>query len=294
MEQYKIQVVVPVYNNRDSIGRCLQSLVGQTFSQWQAIVVDDASTDGSDAVIKNFAAEDGRFVYIHNGQNGGAAQARNRALSMLDSEYTAFLDADDTWEENMLEVLYSCAVQHGADVVQCRFIYDLPQGRHILPKGAFKEAVLLRGRGLRRVYVRMMTGINMNHVCMKLIRTSLISRLRFNTKLKTAEDLDFCIQLFQNVNSYYFTNDVLYHYYRSATSLTGGGLSFAQKLSANRQVSRTLVAALPLWGMDNMVFKVLAYSRPYIIIISKLFRIIRERVVRCWEKEIEKDANENA
>ncbi len=285
MKQYKIQVIVPVYNKQDNIERCLQSLVNQTFSQWHAIIVNDSSTDGSNDIIKKFADKDNRFVYIINKKNGGVAQARNKALAMLDAEYTAFLDADDAWEENMLEVLYGCAVQHGADVVQCRFIYDMPGGRHILPKGAFRNNILLKGEKLRRVYIRMMIGINMNHVCMKLIRTSLISGLRFNTMLKTAEDLDFCIRLFHNVNSYYFTNDILYHYSRGDTSLTGGGLSFSKRLSANRRVSGTLKEALPVWGMDNMLFRALVYSRPYIIMFSKLFRIIRERTINCIKKE---------
>lgn len=284
MGQYDIQVIIPVYNNEGTIGRCLESLIRQTYPKWQALIVDDASTDGSAEVIQHYSAKDERFVYVHMKKNGGPARARNHALDLLDAPYTAFLDADDTWEPTMLETLYSIAGRCGADVVQCGFLYELPDGKQLYPKGAFQKNIFLTGRGLRKVYLRMMTGILMNHVCMKLIRTSSIGKLRFCTTLKTAEDLDFCVRLFQMAGSYYYTTDRLYHYYRGfASSLTGGGLPFGQRLSANKKVSRTLAAALPSWGMNRLCFRLLAYVRPYIIICSKVFRTIREKL--CMMKK---------
>ena len=294
MDEYKIDIIIPVYNNQDVVERCLKSLIAQTFSSWRALIVDDASTDGSAAIVKKYAAKDSRFIYLRNEKNLGVARTRNRALSMLRSEYAAFLDADDVWEKEMLAALYGCVEKYDADVVQCRFVYDLPGGKRILPKGAFRENVLLEGKPLRRVYRRMMTGINMNHVCMKLIRSSLISGLRFDTELKTAEDLDFCIRLFHNVKRYYFTTAILYHYYRGHTSLTGGGLSFSQKFSANRRVSRTLAKALPVWGIDNLFYRTLSYLRPYVIIVSKAFRTIREKIVAGAEKGKGVGENETA
>lgn len=215
MNAYKIKAIIPVYNNPDTVERCLESLAAQTFSNWRALIVDDASADVSAEIVKKYAAKDESFICLQNEKNLGVARTRNRALSMLRSEYAAFLDADDVWEKEMLKTLCGCAEKYGADVVQRRFVYDLPGVKQILSKGAFDENVLLEGKSLRRVYVRMMTGINMNHVCMKLIRSSLIDQLRFDTGYATAEDLDFCIRLFHNVKRYYFTTGILYHYYRS-------------------------------------------------------------------------------
>jgi len=125
----------------------------------------------------------------------------------------------------------------------------------------------------------MMTGINMNHVCMKLIRTDKIGALRFDTSLKTAEDLHFSIRLFHKIKKYCFTDKVLYHYRRSSGSLTGKGLSFKEKFKANRFVSKELLRALPVWGIDNFYYRALSLMRPYIIIVSKIFRILREKVI---------------
>lgn len=278
MTKATVQIIIPVYNAEKYLVRCLDSVKNQTFKQWQAIIVDDASKDGSAKIINEYLAADERFVYIRLEKNSGVANARNAAIERLSSEFSAFLDSDDYWENDMLEIMVKKARAHSADVVQCRFIYDFTCGKKVLPKGAFKKDVILEGKALKSVYVKMMTGINMNHVCMKLIRTSLIKNMRFDNTLKTAEDLKFCIELFKSVKTYCFTDCILYHYCRNEESLTGNGLNFKAKLAANRSVSKYLAKTLRFWKMDNIFYRILAYLRPYIIAFSKVFRIIREKI----------------
>ena len=279
MSGYSIQIVVPVYNGAATLQRCLDSIRNQTFTAWQAILVDDASTDNSAEIISRYAQEDNRFVTVLQQQNGGISSTRNKALDMLDAEYVAFLDCDDWWEPGMLEVMYANAKDHDCDVVQCEFVYDFANGSQVLPAGAFKKETYLADKALRRVYRKMMTGINMNHVCIKLIRTALIGDLRFDVNMKTAEDLVFCINLFKNVKRYMFLPLPLYHYYRSGTSITGSSLSGRQKLEANHRAAEVLLEALPGWGIDNIFYRMLTRLRAYIIIVSKIFRTAREKLV---------------
>lgn len=278
MKESQVQIVIPVYNAEKYLRRCLNSVKSQTYSNWQVIIVDDASFDGSAEIIQEYCSADSRFMCVKQNQNGGAAKARNAALPYLTSEYTAFLDADDYWECDMLACMIERAITNASDVVQCRFIYDFPGGKQVLPRGAFSGDVSLCGASLKQVYIKMMTGINMNHVCMKLIRTDLIQELQFDTSLKTAEDLAFCIKLFQKVKRYDFINKAFYHYYRNETSLTGNGLSFMEKFWANKRISEDLAAALPIWGIDNAFYKGLSYMRPYVIMVSKIWRMICEKV----------------
>ncbi|MBO5033728.1 MAG: glycosyltransferase family 2 protein [Lachnospiraceae bacterium] len=275
----RIQIIIPVYNAENYLKRCLDSIQMQTFTDWQAIIVDDASFDGSTDIIKDYCSADERFVYIRLEVNSGAAAARNVALSRLSSEYTAFLDADDYWEHDMLAHLMEKAEKNASDIVQCRFIYDFPGGKQLLPKGAFSKDVSLCDESLRQVYLRMMTGINMNHVCMKLMRTQLLKGMQFDTRLKTAEDLNFCIRLFQRVRKYDFINEALYHYCRNETSLTGNGLSAMEKFKANKHISDDLIDALPALGMDNIFYRGLSYMRPYTITVSKIWRMLCEKVI---------------
>ena len=282
MDNSRVQIIMPVYNAEKYLGRSLDSLVNQTFKDWRVIIVDDASNDSSREIIETYASRDSRFTKVFLSENGGASNARNTALGCLsyECEYTAFLDADDYWEPDMLQHMVQVASEKDTDVTQCRFIYDFPGGKQVLPVGAFRKSVNLYGKGLRKVYRRMMTGINMNHVCMKLIKTQLLEGMKFDMELKTAEDLKFCVQLFKKVKSYCFTDKVLYHYCRNEESLTGRGLAFGAKMSANRKVSRELCAALPDWGIDNIFYRLLSLSRPYIITVSKVFRIIREKFLK--------------
>lgn len=277
MKSPKVQIIIPVYNAENYLQRCLDSLKAQTFTDWQAIIIDDASSDRSCDIIEEYSASDKRFQSVRLKANSGVSTARNVALSRLSAEYAAFLDADDYWESDMLSHMLEKAEGNASDIVQCRFIYDFPNGKQFLPKGAFSKDVSLCGKSLKRVYFKMMTGINMNHVCMKLIRTQLMKGLEFDTGLKTAEDLNFCIRLFKKVKKYDFINEALYHYCRNGTSLTGKGLSATEKFKANKRISNDLADALPAWGMDNIFYKVLSHMRPYIITLSKICRTICEK-----------------
>ena len=230
MSDYRVQIIIPVYNSEKTLAKCLDSIKNQSFENWQVIAVDDKSTDNSLEILNSYAASDKRFKIIAAEKNGGASVARNIALKLADSEYTAFLDSDDYWEPDMLETLVSKAEHHNCDVVQCRYIYDFQGGKQYLPKGAFGKDVFLEGKAMKKVFLKMMTGINMNHVCMKLVKTSLLKDLSFDTTLPTAEDLDFCVKIFENAKSYYFTTKVMYHYCRWENSLTGNGLSLKQRL----------------------------------------------------------------
>lgn len=278
MNEPIVQIIIPVYNAENYLRTCLESVKAQTFTNWQAIIVDDASSDKSADIIQEYSSADERFVYIKQNWNKGAAAARNAALSQLSSQYTAFLDADDYWERDMLARLVEKAEKNASEVVQCRFIYDFQGGKQVLPRGAFSKDVSLCGTSLKQVYFKMMTGINMNHVCMKLIRTQLIQGIQFDTNLKTAEDLQFCIKLFQRVTKYDFVNEALYHYNRHQTSLTGNGLSWKEKFEANKRISQDLIEALPIWGIDTIFYRALSSMRPYIIAISKVWRILCEKI----------------
>ncbi len=280
MTAAEVQVIIPVYKAEKGLRRCLDSLKTQTFTNWEALMVDDASPDGSLDIMREYARSDPRFVCIERKTNSGASGARNTALERLTAEYVTFLDSDDYWEPDMLETMVGRARKTGCDVVQCRYVFDFPGGKSFTPRGVFPGDAEFRGKELKKVYLKMMTGIKMNHVCMKLVKKSVVGGLKFDTGLKTAEDLKFSIGVFKNAESFCFIDKVLYHYVRGETSLTGSGLSVGEKLAANRSVSRDLAAALAGWGIDTPFYRALAHMRPYIIIFSKVLRVTQEKLLR--------------
>ena len=278
MSRPTVQVVIPVYNSAKYIRRCLDSLIEQTYAEWNAIIIDDSSSDKSVEIIKEYQQKDSRITLYTFEKNQGVSKVRNFALDKLSEKYTAFLDSDDYWEKDMLEVMVNKAEEDQYDIVQCRFIYDYTSGRQVLPKGVFKSDTRIDKSDIKKIYYKMATGINMNHVCMKLVRTELIKDLRFDTALKTAEDLKLCVKLFCTVEKYYFINKPFYHYCRNEDSLTGKGLGGKEKLKCNRMVSKDMLSAVSKLGIGTPLLKLLCVLRPYNIIVSKVFRMIMEKL----------------
>jgi len=267
-----ISIIVPVYNSEKTLKRCLDSIINQTYKNWQAILIDDGSFDKSKNIIDEYVAKDRRFKYIVNEKNLGIAATRNKALEEVEGEYLAFIDSDDWWESNLLSTLYELIIKYNADISQCAYQYNYSNGLTVMPRRAFRRLTVLDKPRFKKVYMLMLTGMRMNHVCMKLINIKLIKGMKFDTKLKTGEDLAFCVQLFPKAEKYVYTPEPMYHYFRFTNSLTSGSLTFYDKWKANRYVSDLIIKNMKLWNTDNLFYKVLAYLRPYFIIISKLYR----------------------
>lgn len=120
-----ISVITPVYNTEKLLPRCLDSVLAQTFQDFELILVNDGSKDGSGAVCDAYAAKDSRIHVIHQ-ENSGVSAARNAALDWVkensDSQWIAFVDSDDWAHPRMLEILLNLAVEHRVKVSACGFL----------------------------------------------------------------------------------------------------------------------------------------------------------------------------
>ncbi len=112
-----ISVVIPVYNAERFIRFALDSVVHQTYSDWECICVDDGSTDGSGAILDEYAAKDERFRVVHKA-NGGEGAARNAGMDLATGAIVAFLDADDVWHPETLRLIAATREATGADVIR--------------------------------------------------------------------------------------------------------------------------------------------------------------------------------
>lgn len=116
MSDVKISVIMPVYKVEKFIGKCIDSLLGQTFTEWELIAVDDGSPDSSGKICDEYAEKDSRITVIHK-ENGGAPSARNAAIPKARGEYLYFMDSDDWAEPNMFEEMYKLARENNAQLV---------------------------------------------------------------------------------------------------------------------------------------------------------------------------------
>lgn len=103
MEQELVSVVMPAYNCERFIGESIESVLRQTYTAWELIIVDDGSTDKTAEIARTYAADEGRITVMELRDNAGPAGARNRAIAAAKGKYLAFLDSDDIWYEDKLK-----------------------------------------------------------------------------------------------------------------------------------------------------------------------------------------------
>lgn len=98
-----VSIITPVYNSQDYLEETILSVLNQTYSNWELLLIDDCSIDNSYEIIKKYLEKDERIKYLKNDKNSGPAITRNKGIEKAKGEYIAFLDSDDLWYENKLE-----------------------------------------------------------------------------------------------------------------------------------------------------------------------------------------------
>jgi len=116
-----VSIIIPIFNVESYIRRCIESLLSQTYQNFEIILVDDGSPDKCPQICDEYAAKDARIKVIHK-QNGGQAEARNLGLDVATGDYILFLDSDDYIHQDTIGDMLEIAEKESADIVQCTFI----------------------------------------------------------------------------------------------------------------------------------------------------------------------------
>ncbi len=215
-----ITIIIPVYNAERYLCRCVNSVLSQTYTKWECILVNDGSKDKSLQLCQSFARMDAR-VYVVDKKNEGVDKARFDGLANAKGDYVAFVDADDWLEKNALEELLKPMVELDADVVVGlkRNVYNvgcfyLRDRRNIIPKHSNK--LILHDEMMENYYLSFF-GINILPVSMwaTLYRRSIITEARLRPcGISFGEDLVFNMKLMPYVQKYYMIDRVVYNYRR--------------------------------------------------------------------------------
>lgn len=143
----KISVIIPLYNKEHYIEKTLQSVLSQTYQNWEAIIIDDGSTDNSSSIVR--ATKDPRVNFFQQ-ENHGVSYTRNRGINLSTGDFIAFLDADDEWMEDYLEKMIELAIAYPSYFVFCsaqkgRPIHTLPKGVSIINDHCLYDYVYFTG-----------------------------------------------------------------------------------------------------------------------------------------------------
>ncbi|MBF0787149.1 MULTISPECIES: glycosyltransferase family 2 protein [unclassified Streptococcus] len=126
----KISVVVPVYNGEKYLKMCIESIMKQTYSQLEIVVINDGSTDGTGLLIEQLCVQDRRIRVLHKKQNEGLGAARNSALDMVTGDYLVFVDSDDWIDPNHIEDLYDLLRRTDSDIAITNFTQYVEETGH--------------------------------------------------------------------------------------------------------------------------------------------------------------------
>ena len=173
--EHKISVVVPVYNVEKYLDRCVESILVQTFQDFELILVDDGSPDNCPQMCDNWAERDSRITVIHK-ENGGLPDARNYGINAACGEYITFVDSDDWVEKEFLETLYKGITENDADVVQCNYqhVYATRTERH------YFEPKVIEDEQIKKLLLADMANDTLKHMsnsrCDKMYKTELVKK----------------------------------------------------------------------------------------------------------------------
>ena len=212
---HKISVIIPLYNVEPYLARCLDSVVSQTYSNLEIILVDDGSSDKSGAICDSYAEKDSRVTVIHQ-ENGGASSARNAALEIFSGDYVTFVDSDDWVDPRYCEILLERALEVASPLVQCNFYRAEDDENKPLPirfRGAYID---LTDQYRRECLYTIVLSHSINYyACGKLVRADVLKRhaIRWiNTTEVFYEDRLFTLSLLSVVDRIDFVDDCLYYY----------------------------------------------------------------------------------
>ena len=221
-----VTVIVAAYNAARTLPRSLDSILGQTFTDFEVVLVDDGSCDETPQLVAAYAEKDPRLRVLRQ-DNQGVAVARQRGLDAARGEFTIHVDADDWVEPDMLESLVACAREKGADLVVCDY-YEISGGteKRRVQKPSAETAPALMGDLFYNLH-----GSLWN----KLIRLSCIRDydIRFIPGMNQCEDQYFCLRLLAHPVRVAYLDKACYHYDMSqnAQSLVNRGLSAQTRLT---------------------------------------------------------------
>lgn len=217
-------VIVPVYNNEKDIGRCVSSILAQTYREFEVILVDDGSTDKSSWICDYFADEDDRIQVIHRKENGGTAAARNEGLFHARGKFVYFVDGDDWIAEELLEkASRKLDGQNSPDMFVFCYVRVQENGRYDKRQLKIKDGLYKKEKLIKEIYPNMICrvgrtiqpGIDSGSLCDKIIRRELLKKHYCkNTNLFRGEDSVCSWECMYYARSVYFSKSGMYFYNR--------------------------------------------------------------------------------
>lgn len=276
LNNIKISLIVPCYNIRKYLPRCIESILAQTYKNLEIILISDGSTDGTDEVIREYAKKDSRIIPIFK-QNSGVSDTRNRGLDIATGDYIGFVDGDDYIEPEMYETLLKNAIENNADISHCGYEMVFPS-RVDYYYNTGKKVIQDNKKGIRDIIVGDYVEPS---PCIKIYRKNIVNNLRMPINIKINEDVLFNFYAFVNSKKSVYEDLPFYHY------ILRKGSAATSKINQNKLFDpvrvRKEIFEYSLKNLDNEIQSV-AYSS-YLNSIINLYRVVSNSKLKEYKEE---------
>lgn len=224
-----VSIIVPVYNAQDYLSRCLDSIIAQEYTDFELIIVDDGSTDGSGSICDDYARRDPRVAVIHK-ENSGVSDSRNTALQRARGTYIQFLDSDDWMTPDATKLLVRSARHSGSDLVIADFYRVV--GDSLSHKGDIEREGLLTREEFANEMMENPADFYYGVLWNKLYKNEIIKehQLRMDPDISWCEDFLFNLEYLRHCRSVYALHAPIYYYVKRKGSLVDQGWSFSNTI----------------------------------------------------------------
>lgn len=216
----KISIIIPIYNMEQYLEKCLDTVLEQTYSNLEIILINDGSKDNSGKICDEYKNKDSRIVVIHK-ENGGVSEARNVGIQSATGDYIGFIDPDDLVEKNMFEVLLSTAVSNDADLSMCGFKQIDEDNQET---DVYRESEEPRIIGRKEAQLKYFEGYDKAVIYTvpwnKLYRRDLIKGHSFKKGIRHEDEI-WSTQLLYDAKKIAYTPELLYRYRCRKESMMG-------------------------------------------------------------------------
>lgn len=205
-----ISVIVPLYNVERYVNRCIDSILTQSFDNFEVILINDGSTDKTGDICDFYAAKDSRIKVIHK-ENGGGSSARKAGIDAAIGKYIMFIDSDDAYVEGALEKAHKTIVEHNVDIVQFNY-YKTENMEDVTPFGT-GEVQLFDGRdALLQLMTQKSPNAFNNLLWCKIYKSEIVKKPEYNLAIRTIDDVPMIARIFYYAENIATLDMPLYYY----------------------------------------------------------------------------------
>lgn len=247
----KFSVIIPVYNVEQYLQECIDSIINQTYQDYEIILVNDGSEDNSGGICDRYATQNPDKVFVYHKKNEGALIARDYGIKKSSGDIVLFVDADDCLRNDALQLLYERFKEYSCDLIL--FNYSVSPDYH---KGqlrfSFSDLQIFEGEEKLMLYELLITTRKLNNLCIKAVKKELMLNLRDYTEVafvKSGDDLLMSIPIVSNAKRILYIKDILYFYRQREGSIVHKfDIRMAESVKA---VHKELELYINLWGISE-------------------------------------------